>query len=91
MKIRELMEALSKLNPELEVRIPDTFWHSEGWGENAEDFDCLNPVVYTFTVDEENNCVILNDRNLVEDEWTDCIDDLEMGFDPYEGCYTYDC
>ena len=24
-----------------------------------------------------------------EDEWDDC--DNEMGFDPYEGCYTFDC
>ena len=44
MKIRELMEALSHLNPDLEVRIPDTFWQSEGWGEAAEDFDRLNPL-----------------------------------------------
>lgn len=27
-----------------------------------------------------------------EDEDYDCDrDDLEMGFDPFEGCYTYDC
>jgi hypothetical protein len=27
-----------------------------------------------------------------EDEYLDYEDyDLEMGFDPYEGCYTYDC
>lgn len=91
MKIRELMEALSHLNPELEIRIPDTFWQNEGWGEATEDFDRLNPIVYTFTVDEENGCIILNDRDLVEDEWEDCIGDLEMGFDPYEGGYTYDC
>lgn len=25
----------------------------------------------------------------VEVDWED--DDLEMDFDPYEGCYTYDC
>lgn len=24
-----------------------------------------------------------------EDDWDDCDDDC--GFDPYEGCYTYDC
>ena len=27
-----------------------------------------------------------------EDEEPDCDEaDLEMGFDPYEGCYSYDC
>ena len=27
-----------------------------------------------------------------EDEWEDCEPDVdECGFDPYEGCYTYDC
>ena len=26
-----------------------------------------------------------------EEEEEDVYDDLEMGFDPYEGCYTWDC
>lgn len=26
-----------------------------------------------------------------EGEEEDVYDDLEMGFDPYEGCYTWDC
>lgn len=27
-----------------------------------------------------------------EEEWEDCeLDVDECGFDPYEGCYTYDC
>lgn len=29
------------------------------------------------------------DGELWEDEFED--DDLEMGFDPYEGCYSFDC
>lgn len=26
-----------------------------------------------------------------EEEEEDVYEDLEMGFDPYEGCYTWDC
>ena len=26
-----------------------------------------------------------------DDEFFDYADDLEIGFDPYEGCYSYDC
>ena len=26
-----------------------------------------------------------------EEDWDDEPSDLEMGFDPYEGCYTWDC
>ena len=31
--------------------------------------------------------------NITSDEILDCPDDCwdEVGFDPYEGCYTYDC
>jgi len=29
------------------------------------------------------------DEEYFDEEY--CDSDLEMGFDPYEGCYTYDC
>lgn len=27
----------------------------------------------------------------IDEDWAEYDDDLEMGFDPYEGCYTWDC
>lgn len=37
MKVRELMELLSTMDENMEVRFLDTFWESEGWGEHAHD------------------------------------------------------
>lgn len=37
MKVKELMELLSKLDPDMEIRFRDTYWESEGYGSRAED------------------------------------------------------
>ena len=43
---------------------------------------------FTYPLDD---LVVLEEED-DEDEYLDYEDyDLEMGFDPYEGCYTYDC
>ena len=57
----------------------------EDWREKYDDVAAL------FVVD--NDGAILATNVTAEDEDEDYCepDDLEMGFDPYEGCYTYDC
>ena len=65
-----------------------------------------NPITITIAVLEEqgkidlaeqlyNECLALGCDEDGEDPWDEdeeCLNgDEEMGFDPYEGCYTYDC
>lgn len=37
MKVKELMEMLAKLDPDMEIRFRDTYWESEGYGSRADD------------------------------------------------------
>lgn len=34
---------------------------------------------------------IMDEDDYYEDDYYEDWDNLEMGFDPYEGCYTWDC
>ena len=45
MTVREMMAALAQMDPDMEVRMPDTYWESEGYGEHADDVDYLMPRV----------------------------------------------
>ena len=42
-------------------------------------------------VDGETGEVITSSDEYYNDELDDYEADVECGFDPYEGCYTYDC
>lgn len=37
MKVKELMEMLAKLDPDMEIRFRDTYWENEGYGSQADD------------------------------------------------------
>lgn len=37
MTAKELIEMLTKLDPETEIRFRDTYWENEGYGERADD------------------------------------------------------
>lgn len=61
MKIRELIEMLSKMDQEMEVRVTDTFWMEEGYGEHAHDPAYLTTPLGTVVEDEVNGkkvCVL---------------------------------
>ena len=40
MTIRDLISALSELNPNLEVRFVDTYERTEGWAEDSDNATC---------------------------------------------------
>ena len=76
MTVRELMEALSKMNPDALVRIPDTYWMNEGYGPHADDPELLWPKVTE--VYEKGGAVRLEADEEDEDGWDE---DEEEGWD----------
>ena len=44
-----------------------------------------------FEEDEERDFFLEEEEEFEEEEFDDDSWDLEVGFDPYEGCYSYDC
>ena len=54
MKVKELMEMLAKLDPEMEIRFRDTYWESEGYGERADDPNYLTRKVVAVHLKEMN-------------------------------------
>ena len=53
MTVREMMAALAQMDPDMEVRMPDTYWESEGYGEHADDVEYLMPRVGGVCVSED--------------------------------------
>lgn len=53
-----------------------------------EDTECD---ILMFISDDENNFYCVENNQLVPYPEEPEDDYLECGFDPYEGCYTYDC
>jgi hypothetical protein len=45
MTVREMMAALAQMDPDAVVRMPDTYWESEGYGPHADDLEYLMPRV----------------------------------------------
>ena len=45
MTIKELMARLAELDENLVVRVPDTYWQGEGYGEHWQDLDWQMPMV----------------------------------------------
>ena len=53
------------------------------WDETGEEVAIYNPEGEDPTYETDG----WDEEEDSEEDW----DDLESGFDPYEGCYTYDC
>ena len=54
MKVKELMEMLAKLDPEMEIRYRDTYWENEGYGDRADDLNYLTCKVVAVHLKEMN-------------------------------------
>ena len=70
-----------------EVEGIDFAW--EAYRKTCELADLLGEIANL--VDGETGEVIQSSDGWSGFEPEDCPPDYEMGFDPYEGCYTYDC
>jgi len=53
MTVRELMEMLGKCDMDMVVRMPDTYWQSEGYGSHADDVEYFMPRVGGVYVSKE--------------------------------------
>ena len=45
MTVAELMTKLAQFPADADVRIPDSYWQSEGYGKHANDLDYCDPLV----------------------------------------------
>lgn len=45
MTVKELMARLAELDENMVVRVADSYWQGEGYGEHAQDLDWLMPTV----------------------------------------------
>lgn len=56
MKVKELIEKLSKMDPEMEVRVTDTYWESEGYYETEvserKQWEDEHPTIEYLTIEE---------------------------------------
>ena len=66
--------------------IADDLYFNDEWLDDLdeEDFDGFPPEEFWDALYEDL-------APEFDDEFFDYVDDLEIGFDPYEGCYTFDC
>ena len=58
MTVRELMEILASCPADAVVRVPDTYWASEGYGSRANDFDSLFPEVTEVAMSDSNEVIL---------------------------------
>ena len=47
MTVKQLIEKLQTMDPEMPVRVFDSYWNSEGFGPHASDLDFIYPVADT--------------------------------------------
>ena len=61
MTVRELMAELSRMDPDMEVRVTDTYWESEGYYDkevsDRQEWEDEHPLVTSPVVEE--GCVLL--------------------------------
>lgn len=74
-----LMAEVRTMDEARELAVIDNLEWDEG--------DDLSEYQVVATEDERNYEILLD----LTVEWDEDDYELEMGFDPYEGCYTYDC
>ena len=65
MTVKELMARLAELDSDLVVRVADTWWQGEGYGEDWHDLDGVMPTMDVVVVHADKGYVSL----VSEEDW----------------------